>query len=118
MPLTPQQITETEFSTRPLGYDKTEVRDFLKTVSSDYAAAICAIAETHRTLQASEMTRLVAQLQQSARALLLAAERRAQSARGDVYDVQSSDVLDEAANLLCAAADALEQVRRVSGQGA
>jgi DivIVA domain-containing protein len=118
MPLTPRQITETRFSTRPLGYDKTEVRVFLNKVSSDYAAAICAIAETHRTVQASEMTRLVAQLQVSARALLLAAERRAQSARVNVYDDQPSDVLDEAANLLCAAADALEQARDVSGQGA
>jgi DivIVA domain-containing protein len=118
MPLTPQQVTETTFSTRALGYDKTEVRDFLQTVSSDYAAAICAIAETHRTVQASELTRLVAHLQESARALLLAAERRAQSARVDVYDDQPPDVLDEAANLLCAAADALEQARGVSGHGA
>ena len=119
MPLTPQQIIETKFSTRALGYDKSEVRHFLKTVSTDYAAAICAIAETQRTVQASEMTRLVAQLRESVRALLLAAELRTQSADVDVYDDdQPLNVLDEAADVLGAAADALEQARGMVGRGA
>ena len=112
MPLTPEQIAQQEFSTRPRGYAKSEVRVFLEAASADYATAIQAIAETLNEVEANEVSRLAAAVQEAVRALLLAAELHEESIDADrVGRGQSGRVLDQAARRLIAVADALEGAR-------
>jgi DivIVA domain-containing protein len=109
MPLSPKQVAGKKFATRALGYDKGDVRAFLEKASADYSLAIQAIAETRNEVRASELSHLVAAIQSSVRTLLLAAEHQKQSTGVNaVDDAEPMDVLDEAAKLLIAAADALE----------
>jgi DivIVA domain-containing protein len=108
MPLTPEQIAQQEFPTRPTGYAKSEVRAFLEKASADYAAAIQAIAETRNEVEANEVRRLAASVHEAVRALLLAAELHEQSIDADPGGARPAGTLDEAARRLIAVADALE----------
>jgi DivIVA domain-containing protein len=117
MPLSPEQVAGKRFSTRALGYDKGEVRAFLEKASADYSLAIHAIAQTRNEAQASQLSHLVAAVHSSVRTLLLAAELQGRSNDFNAVDnPQPMDVLDEAAKLLIAAADALEVGRDMAQQ--
>jgi DivIVA domain-containing protein len=117
MPLSPEQVAGKRFSTRSPGYDKGEVKAFLAKASADYSLAIHAIAETRKELEASQLSHLVEALHSSVRTLLLAAELQGRSSDANaVDDPQPMDVLDEAAKLLIAAADAMEVGRNMAQQ--
>jgi hypothetical protein len=94
---------------------KAEVRAFLERVAADYATATDAIVEAESEVRRKEVDRLVGAVQESARALLVAAELVAQPVdRSLAGDRPVQRVMDEAAKMLVAATNALEEAHKRS----
>jgi DivIVA domain-containing protein len=115
MPLKPEQVRARGFRVALFGYRKRDVRSFLRRVAWDYKTSLEASSGRGPAVtEAREVERLLRSTQEATELLRLVAELEAKREQaGPEDDALAAYRLLTAAEVLSAAADALERAHRV-----